>query len=230
MPGSILSSIEAAEPARDTGILFGKLPRLLVELLQFELVVVEEFPVHACVGSRVSAILPELISSSATKSTATSTGEKNISPGHGKAHLLVDVVADDLLFDGDGFGIDARFMVAQRRKQLVADVVDADLVAGQVRHVRQPVVEHGIADIGQLLEIDDRTEVDRVEQVDEVDRQVALQRDFVAAPLLRLAALDHALAVDDPGRMLLGVTLLERIAEGRHQAGPGTGRHPCLCA
>ena len=73
---------QPAKAARHAGIFLGELARLLVELLQLQLIEIEEIAVHArllYVGSRVRFTLPELISSSATKLSAMSTGMQNIS-------------------------------------------------------------------------------------------------------------------------------------------------------
>ena len=60
---------DAAQPFRDTGIFLGEFARLLVEQLQFPIVQIEKFAIHARYN-RLTTILP-LSMMSATNSTGT---------------------------------------------------------------------------------------------------------------------------------------------------------------
>src|SRR5690606_21324197 len=71
---------EPAEALGDAGELLREFLRAFVEEFQLAIVVVEEFPVHVAIGSRVSWTFPEPTSTSATNSIGTSKGRQAISP------------------------------------------------------------------------------------------------------------------------------------------------------
>src|SRR6056297_2235326 len=133
-----------------------------------------------------------------------------------KGYALIGFLVDLLLGNRQRFRHEPRFMGDQGLSQGGAKVLQASGISGQVGQVVDAIIQHRAANRRMTVKIGDRCEVDRIDEMTEVDVEISLESGFVGAASanrgpLRYNACAARIVIDV---MLAGITGLGGLAKG----------------